>query len=54
MVILSGGPLGGAEIDASGWEIGARMYLITADGQDVTYWRYDEYQAIYEGMGKIQ
>jgi hypothetical protein len=54
MVTLSGGPLAGRLIDATGWDIGERQYLITDDGQDVTYWRYDETTAVFEGMGKVQ
>jgi hypothetical protein len=54
MVTLSGGPLAGRQIDGTGWDIGARQYLVTDEGHDVTYWRYDNDLAVFEGMGRIQ
>jgi len=53
MVLLSGGPLSSLEVDGSDWVIGERRYFVTDDGQDVTYWRYDQWQAVFEGMGRI-
>jgi hypothetical protein len=53
MIILSGGPLAGREINAPGWVVGARMYFVDDGGNDCTYWRYDHFTAVFEGMGQI-
>ncbi len=53
MVILSGGPLAGTEVDGSDWIVGARRYFATVDGAECTYWRFDQHQAVFEGMGRI-
>jgi hypothetical protein len=54
MIVLSGGPLAGKEMDADGWVVGARRYFIDDSGAECTYWRYDDTTAVYEGMGRIQ
>lgn len=53
-VMLSGGPLATIEVDATDWAIGARRYFVGPDGRDCTYWRYDQWQAVFEGYGRIE
>jgi hypothetical protein len=53
MVTLSGGPLAGRQIEDADWTVGERRYLLTDEGEDCTYWRYDQFTAVYEGMGKV-
>jgi hypothetical protein len=53
MVTLSGGPLAGRQIEDADWAVGERRYFLTDEGEDCTYWRYDQFTAVYEGMGKV-
>jgi len=53
-VTLSGGPLSGVEVDGSDWPIGARRYFVNSEGQEITYWRYDDKVAVFEGIGRIE